>query len=80
MVLLKSGLISIIQYVMFKPIKHGLKIFALCCLRSCYLFAFEVYTGKDNRSKGFACETVMRMLRDSGMASSGEGRTLVTDN
>jgi hypothetical protein len=57
MVLLKSGLISFIQYMMLKPIKHGLKIFALCCSKSGYLFAFEVYTGKDNTSEGSAYET-----------------------
>jgi hypothetical protein len=76
MVLLKSGLISFMQYMMSKPVKHGLKIFALCCSKSGYLFAFEVlYTGKDNTSEGSAYETVMRMLRDSGMSSRGKGRT-----
>jgi hypothetical protein len=80
MVLLKSGVISFVQYMMLKPIKRGLKIFALCCSKSGYLFAFEVYTGKDNTSDGSVYETVMRMLRDSGMASRGKGRTLVTDN
>jgi hypothetical protein len=48
---------------MLKPIKHGLKIFALCCSNGNYLFAFEVYTGKDNTADGSAYETVMRMLR-----------------
>jgi hypothetical protein len=36
--------------------------------------------GKDNTSERSAYETVMRMLRASGMASRGNGRTLVTDN
>jgi hypothetical protein len=66
MVLLKSGLIRFIQYI--------------CCSKSGYLFAFEVYTGKDNTSEGSAYVTVMRMLRDSVMASKGNGRTLETDN
>ena len=68
MVLLKSGLI---QYMMSKPIKHGLKIFALCCSKSGHLFAFAVYTGKDNTADGSAYETgVMIMLRDSGIMAS----------
>jgi hypothetical protein len=37
--------------------------FALCCSNGNYLFAFEVYTGKDNTADGSAYETVMRMLR-----------------
>jgi hypothetical protein len=39
-----------------------------------------VYSGKDNTAEGSAYETVMRMLRDWGMASRGKGRNLVTDN
>jgi hypothetical protein len=80
MVLLKSGLISFIQYMMLKPIKHRLKIVAICCSKSGHLFAFEVHTGNDNTADKSAYETMMRMLRDSGMASRGKGRTPVTDN
>jgi hypothetical protein len=76
---LKSGLISFIQYMMLKPIKHGLESFALCCSKNGYLFTVEVYTGKDNTADGSAYETAMRMLSDSGIASRGRGRTLLTE-
>jgi hypothetical protein len=52
---------------MLKPIKNGLKSIALCWSKSGYLFSFDVHTGKDIAADGSAYETVMRMLRDSGM-------------
>jgi hypothetical protein len=37
--------------------------FALCCSKSGYLFAFEVYTGKDNTADESVMATVMQMPR-----------------
>ncbi len=31
-----------------KPIKHGKKVFCLCCATTVVMLAFEVYCGKDN--------------------------------
>jgi hypothetical protein len=80
MILYKGQFISFVQYMMAKPIKHGLKVFAMCCSHSGYLFTFEVYLGKDNTDDGTPMGIVMRMLRDANMGTRGRGRTLVTDN
>ena len=37
---------SFVQYLPKEPIKHGIKVFALCCSVTAYLLRFEVYTGK----------------------------------
>ena len=63
-----------------KPIKHGIKIFCLCCSYTGYIFGWEVYLGKEYTTDGDACSIVMRLLDDAGMHTTGEGRCLVTDN
>ena len=80
MILYKGKFVSFVQYMAAKPIKHGIKVFALCCSYTGYPFGFEVYLGKDNSTDGSVKETVMRLLHDSHMSSMGRGRTLVTDN
>ncbi len=40
--------INFLQYMPKKPIKHGVKVFALCCTFSAVLLGFEVYTGAEN--------------------------------
>ncbi len=39
--------VDFVQYLLKKPIKHGLKVFAICCAVTAVLFGFEVYCGKD---------------------------------
>ena len=38
--------ISYVQYIPAKPIKHGIKVFALCCAMSAVILAFKVYVEK----------------------------------
>ena len=38
--------IGYIQYMPAKPIKHGLKVFALCCAIAAVILAFKVYVRK----------------------------------
>ncbi len=40
--------IKFVQYMPKKPIKHGVKVFAVCCAYSAVLLGFEVYTGAEN--------------------------------
>jgi len=47
-----------VQYMPRKPIKHGIKVFAMCCTVTGYLYAFVVYTGKDNTIDGSALGVV----------------------
>ena len=39
--------VSYVQYMPAKPIKHGIKVFAICCSMSAVLLGFKVYVGKD---------------------------------
>ena len=45
MILYKGKYIAFVQHMPKKPIKHGIKVYALCCSSTGYLYAFEVYTG-----------------------------------
>ncbi len=40
--------VAFIQYMPAKPIKHGIKVFCLCCAATAVMLSFEVYCGKDN--------------------------------
>ena len=46
--------IAWVQYMPRKPIKHGIKVFALCCSYSGFLCGFEIYTGKSSEVDGSA--------------------------
>ena len=46
--------ISYVQYMSAKPIKHGIKVFALCCDFSAIILSFKVYVGKEDDSNGKA--------------------------
>jgi len=50
--------VSYVQYMPAKPIKRGIKVFALCCAVSTVLLAFEVYVGKDDPTKDISALAV----------------------
>ena len=61
MILYMGRAISYVQYMPAKPIKHGIKVFALCCAFSAVILAFKVYVGKEDDSDGSAaavCENL----------------------
>jgi hypothetical protein len=64
-----------------KPIKHGLKVFALCCAYTGYLYCYEVYTGKEN-TDGSPKAVIERLMLMAGVTFvvRGKGRVLYTDN
>ena len=37
--------VAFVQYMTRKPIKHGIKVFAICCAYTAVLLGFEVYCG-----------------------------------
>jgi hypothetical protein len=71
--------ISFIQYMPVKPIKHGIKVFALCCAYTGYLYHFEIYTGKESQFDGPPGEVVKRLLLGAKIGTSKD-RILYTDN
>ena len=71
--------IAFVQYMPKKPIKHGIKVYALCCAFTGYLYSFEIYTGKDHISDGTPRGVISRLLSSAGVVRA-TGRILYTDN
>jgi hypothetical protein len=70
--------ILFIQYMPVKPIKHGIKVFALCCAHTGYVYHFEIYTGKESKLDGSPGAVVKRLLLGANIGAS-KGRILYTD-
>jgi hypothetical protein len=81
MIKYKGKAISWVQYMPKKPIRHGLKVFALSCAYTGYLYSFEVYTGKENID-GSPKAVIERLMLAAGFTFTvhGQGRILYTDN
>ena len=71
--------VSFVQYMPAKPIKHGIKVYALCCSSTGYLYRFEIYTGKGGTADGSPTGVISRLLYGAG-ATGTTGRILYTDN
>ena len=82
MIKYKGRAISWVQYMAAKPIKHGIKVFALCCSYTGFLCAFEVYTGKEQEESGSPTQVVIRLLTMAGLigGAQGVGRIIYCDN
>jgi len=62
-----------------KPIKHDIKVLALCCTLSAVILSFKVYIGKEDDSDGTAVGVYNDLVVDAGLAKQQE-RVLYTDN
>ena len=71
--------ISYVQYMPAKPIKHGIKVLALCCALSAVILLFKIYVGKEDDSDGTAIGVGNDLIVDAGL-SGQRGRVLYTDN
>jgi hypothetical protein len=71
--------VDFVQYLPKKPIKHGLKVFAICCAVTAVLLGFEVYCGKDTGVTATAIAIVERLIVQAELTGA-RGRTLYTDN
>jgi hypothetical protein len=80
MIKYKGKAIKYVQYMPAKPTKHGIKVFALCCAETGYIYAFYVYTGKEN-DPASATQVVERLLGlDPDLVTNSKGRVMFTDN
>lgn len=70
--------VAFVQYMPRKPIKHGLKVFAICCSYSAVLLGFEIYCGPEIQPDNSACAVVLRLIAAAGL--EGVGRIVYTDN
>jgi hypothetical protein len=70
--------VDFVQYMPAKPIKHGIKIYAVCCTISQVLLGYHVYLGKkkDDRT---TLEVVDDLLKSADLLDA-RGRELFTDN
>nr|XP_061796549.1 piggyBac transposable element-derived protein 4-like [Nerophis lumbriciformis] len=71
------GRCSFKQYMPSKPVKYGIKVWALCDVETSYALKLEVYTGKppgDTRTSNVGMGVVLRLC------DSFEGHTVTTDN
>ena len=71
--------VSYVQYMPAKPIKYGLKVYALCCACSAVLLAYQVYVGKENEADNSAVAICHRLCSEAGITKE-RGHVLYTDN
>ena len=62
-----------------KSIKHGIKVFCLCCSYSAMLLSFVIYVGKDYVEEKSTKEVVDKLILLSYLQTA-KGRILYTDN
>ena len=62
--------ISYVQYMPAKPIKHGIKVYALCCALSAVILAFKVYVGKEDDTDGSAVAVCNDLCVDAGLTGT----------
>ena len=78
--------VAFIQYMPAKPIKHGIKVFCLCCAVTAVMLAFKVYCGKDNnKTDNTMVDICERLIHKAGLAQNITGGvirgwTIYSDN
>ena len=74
--------VPFVQYMPAKPIKHGLKVYCLCCAVSGVMLAYQVYTGKkedEEPQMSASIDICTKLCREAGLLET-RGRVLYTDN
>jgi hypothetical protein len=71
--------VSFIQYMPAKPIKHGIKVYALCCANAGYLYMFEIYTTRKSRTLDGSPKGVISRLLRGTEAMGTTGRIFYTN-
>ncbi len=72
--------IAFVQFMPAKPIKHGIKVFALCCAYTAVLLGFEIFVGTDGyNGENSALEVVDRLITKVRLVPC-RGQVLYTDN
>jgi len=68
-----------VQYMTAKPIKHGIKVFTLCCAFSAIILSFKVYFGKEDDYDGTDVSVCDKLVDDVGLTIA-RGQILYTNN
>jgi hypothetical protein len=57
-----------------KPIKHGIKVFSLCCAATAVMLSFEVYCGKDNsKTDNTTVDICERLIHEADLVNNQTG-------
>ncbi len=72
--------IKFVQYMPKKPIKRGVKVFAVCCTFSAFLLGFEVYTGAENSLVDNSSHSDVKWLIESSGLTTVRGCIMYRDN
>ena len=67
------------QYCPAKPIKHGIKVFCLCCVYTGVVLAFKFYLGTEEETDGSALAICLWLCEKADLLKT-RGRVLFTDN
>jgi hypothetical protein len=66
--------VAFVQYMPAKPIKHGIKVFCLCCAYSAIMLSFEVYCGKDsNKTDNMTAGICERLIHAADLVTGATG-------
>ena len=71
--------VSFVQYMPANPIKHEIKVYALCCEFSAILLAYQVYVGKEDDTENSSVAICHRLCREAGITGK-RVHVLYTDN
>ena len=71
--------ITYVQYMHVKPIKHGIKVFAICCDISTILIGFKVYFFQEDHSRNIAMGIFDDIVKEAGITTA-RGHTIYTNN
>ncbi len=72
--------VAFVQYMPAKPIKHGIKVFAVCCAFTAVLLGFETYVGAGgDEVKSTAVDICCRLVEKANLTHQ-KGRIVYTDN
>ena len=62
-----KGRLGIVQYMLLKPAKRGLKMWMLCTYNEGYVYNFDIYGGKKDNikrtKKGLSYDVVMHLIK-----------------
>ena len=71
--------VDYVQYMPAKPIKHGIKVFAICYAVSGIMLAWKVYTGSVDGVPNINVNICDELAKEAGLTGA-KGRILYTDN
>eukprot|EP00956_Cyclotella_meneghiniana_P022924 scaffold43919_cov42-Cyclotella_meneghiniana.AAC.1 len=71
--------VEYVQYMPAKPIKHGIKVYAMCCAVTGIMIAWNVYTGAEDGVVNTTTKICADLAKQANIHTQ-KGRILYTDN